>query len=184
MLYPWVTFILLLTCLRWSPLGAYCAFCDPEVIQRQQFYEDDLVVALYTHKPVLPGHCLVIPKRHVERFEGITDLEAARISQVIKRVDTAVTHVFGTASYLLLQKNGAEVGQTVPHVHFHYIPRKSGNGSTLEFMTRMYLADMHRPMSPEELQRVIIPLREAISTVTNIAESCPQPPLEAAEMVP
>ena len=37
----------------------------------------------------------------------------------------------------ILQKNGIEVGQTEPHVHFHYIPRGEGNTSTLEFRVRM-----------------------------------------------
>ena len=130
----WMIFaILLLTSLIggiyfFSPRPAhfteYCAFCDPRVLERQKFYEDDLVLALYTHKPVLPGHCLVLPKRHVERFEQLTDQEITQMGKVIKKVDRAVTEVFSTSSYLLLQKNGIEVGQSVPHVHVHYIPGK------------------------------------------------------------
>ena len=53
-----------------------CPFCDPSIIQRQAFYEDDFVVALCTHKPIMSGHCLIIPKRHVERFELTSDEEA------------------------------------------------------------------------------------------------------------
>src|SRR5580704_15955828 len=68
----------------------YCAFCDKAVLDRQKFYEDDLVLALYTHRPIFPGHCLVIPKRHVPRFERLTDAESARICQIIQRVTTAV----------------------------------------------------------------------------------------------
>src|SRR4029078_13357621 len=105
----------------------YCPFCDSKVIEYQKFYEDDLVIALYTHRPIFPGHSLIIPKRHVERFEMLNDQEITRISQVIKKVDKAAQKVFGTSAYLLLQKNGREVGQTVPHVHFHYIPRKTGD---------------------------------------------------------
>ncbi len=101
-----------------------CVFCDGEVLNRQKFYEDDLVFALYTHKPVLPGHCLILPKRHVERFEMLTDEEILRITQAIRLVNEAATQVFHTASYLILQKNGVEVGQSVPHLHFHYIPGK------------------------------------------------------------
>jgi hypothetical protein len=55
--------------------SAYCAFDDLKVLNRQKFYEDDLVLALYTHKPILPGHCLIIPKRHVERFEMLSEQE-------------------------------------------------------------------------------------------------------------
>jgi diadenosine tetraphosphate (Ap4A) HIT family hydrolase len=131
----------------------YCAFCDGAVLERQTFYEDDLVLALYTHKPILPGHCLVISKRHVERFELLTDEEILRIGQVIKMVNKAVSESFGTSSYLLLQKNGAEVGQTVPHVHFHYVPRQAGDSSSLLFVLKMYLANLKAPISSEEMQQ-------------------------------
>ena len=42
-----------------------CAFCKERVIEKQKFYEDDLVLALYSHKPIVSGHTLIIPKRHV-----------------------------------------------------------------------------------------------------------------------
>src|ERR1700737_1272003 len=90
-----------------APLSAesYCAFCDTDVLNRQKFYEDDLVLALYTHKPILPGHCLIIPKRHVERFEMLTDEEITHMGRIIKKVNQAAVQVFKTSSYLLLQKN-------------------------------------------------------------------------------
>ena len=143
-------------------LPQYCAFCDPSVLKRQTFYEDELVLALYTHKPVLPGHCLVIPKRHVERFEQLTDEEITQMGRVIKKVNEAVVKVFDTSAYLLLQKNGPEVGQTVPHVHFHYIPRKAGDNSSLKFLVQMYIANAKRPISSEEMQEIVGKLKEAI----------------------
>lgn len=171
----WLAFaVFLLTCLigggYWfSPkpthFTEYCAFCDPDVLDRQKFYEDDLVLALYTHKPILPGHCLVISKRHVERFELLTDEEITQIGRVIKKVDRAVTKVFGTSSYLLLQKNGLEVGQSVPHVHVHYIPRKEGDSSTLGFLVKMYVANAKGPISAEEMQEAVERLKQEMQEV-------------------
>lgn len=79
-----------------------CAFCDREVLLRQKFYEDELVLVLYTHKPIFPGHCLIIPKRHVERFEMLSDDEIDQMGRVTKKVHQAVMQVFKTRSYLLL----------------------------------------------------------------------------------
>lgn len=140
----------------------YCAFCDPKVINAQKFYEDDDIIAIYTHKPVMPGHCLIIPKRHMERFELVTEQEGASISRGIKKVDQAVSKVFGTSSYLLLQKNGVETGQTVPHVHFHYMPRKAGDTSTLKFLINMYIANLKKPMAPSEMKEVCEKMKEAL----------------------
>jgi len=140
----------------------YCAFCEPDVLDRQTFYEDELVLALYTHKPILPGHCLVIPKRHVERFEMLTEAEMVQIANVLKKVDQAVMQTFATSSYLLLQKNGVEVGQTVPHVHFHYVPRKTGDNSTIGFLVKMYLSNVKYPIAQEEMQETVERLKEAM----------------------
>ena len=141
----------------------YCAFCDPVVLNNQKFYEDELVFALYTHKPILPGHCLVIPKRHVSRFEMLSNIEIEQIGEVIKKVNLAVEKVFGTSSYLLLQKNGLEVGQTVPHVHFHYIPRKTGDDSSLRFIIKMYLANIKKPINSFEMNKITENLKEEMN---------------------
>jgi histidine triad (HIT) family protein len=138
----------------------YCAFCNAAVLESQKFYEDDLVLALYTHKPIFPGHCLVIPRRHVERFESLTDEEITQMGRVIKKIDRAVTKVFGTSSYLLLQKNGLEVGQSVPHVHVHYIPRRTGDDSSLGFFIKMFIANAKGPISTEEMQQATEKLKQ------------------------
>lgn len=146
-----------------ATLGQYCAFCDQAVLDNQVFYEDELVLALYTHKPIYPGHCLIVSKRHVERFELLSDEEITQMGRVIKKVHGAVSKVFGISSYLLLEKNGVEVGQTVPHVHFHYIPRKTGDDSTISFMVRMLIANVKPPISKEEMDQAVTQLKEAIS---------------------
>jgi histidine triad (HIT) family protein len=140
-----------------------CPFCNQEVLERQTFYEDESVLALYTHKPYYPGHCLIIPKRHVERFEGLSDIEVLQMGQVIKKVNEAVKEVYGTSAYLLLQKNGREVGQSVFHVHFHYVPKKGGEASITEFAGRMFLANASPPISREEMARNVSKLKEAMT---------------------
>lgn len=145
-----------------SSFSDSCAFCDPAVLNNQKFYEDELVLALYTHRPILSGHCLIVSKRHVERFEMLTDAEISQIGRVIKKVNQAIEKVFDTSSYLLLQKNGLEVGQSVPHIHFHYVPRKAGDDSTIQFIAKMYIANAKQPISQDEMHETVEKLRHAI----------------------
>lgn len=159
-----ISFFLLLMLPTQSENPQECPFCSQTVLQRQKFYEDERVMALYTHKPIQPGHVLIIPKRHVERFEELTDAEVSHIGQVVKKVDTAVQRVFGTSSYLLLQKNGKEVGQTVSHLHVHYIPRKSGEDSTLGFLLNMFWANIKSPIPPHEIEKIVAELKAASAT--------------------
>ncbi len=142
--------------------AANCPFCNPAILESQQFYEDDEVIALCTYKPVTPGHCLVIPKRHVERFEGLSEPEITHIGITLQKVNTAVQKVFGTSAYLLLQKNGREVGQSVPHVHVHYIPRKAGENSKIAFFWKMWIADVRKPITPAERREIVEKLQVAM----------------------
>lgn len=140
-----------------------CPFCDPVVLEQQVFYEDELIWALYSHKPLFPGHCLIVPKRHVERFEALLDEEFSQLYQTIKKVDQAVAQVFETSAYLLLQKNGTEVGQSVPHIHMHYIPRQEGDDSVVKFIMRLFIPKT--PLSPQEMQQNVEKLRYSFSTL-------------------
>ena len=149
-----------------EPVG-YCPFCDEAVLEKQTFYEGDLILALCTHRPLFPGHSLIIPKRHVERFELLTEQEIAEMGKVIKKVHEAVSKAFDTSPYLLLQKNGTEVGQSVPHLHVHYIPRKAGDSSTLKFLINMFLSQVKPPLSNAETAEIVEKIKKAM-------ESAPQ----------
>lgn len=154
-------------------LPTYCVFCNPAILKSQSFYEDDLVLGLCTHKPMVPGHSLIIPKRHVERFEELREEEIARMGLLIQKVNAASQKVWDSAAYLLLQKNGVEVGQTVPHVHFHYIPRKQGDDSTLSFLFKMFYAAFNKPISPQELSEDVERFKKAFEEL---------PPLGSAQL--
>jgi histidine triad (HIT) family protein len=58
--------------------------------------------------------------------ETLLDLradEAALLGQAVARVARAVSAAFDPEAILVQQHNGAGAFQTVPHVHFHVIPK-------------------------------------------------------------
>jgi histidine triad (HIT) family protein len=155
-------FILVAACILVSFLRASgssgsesCPFCDEAVVNRQKFYEDQIVIAMCTHKPIVPSHFLIIPKRHVERLELLTEEERIHIQQAIDKVYQASRSVFEISPYLIHQKNGREVGQSVPHVHFHFIGRRPGDNSMAKFLAKIFWAYLRGPVSPEKMQQVI-----------------------------
>lgn len=130
-----------------------CSFCDPEIIERQAFYEGNLIYALCDYRPIMPGHSLVIPKRHVERFEDLTTEEMTEMLQFIPKMHKAVSQVEGTDDYALLQKNGKSIGQSVPHVHIHYIPKKSSDSGELTTLFRFFWVPRFSSALSEETLR-------------------------------
>jgi diadenosine tetraphosphate (Ap4A) HIT family hydrolase len=131
--------------------GCGCPFCSEAILLKQAVFEEDGCYALLNYKPAVEGHMLIIPRRHVERFEDLTPAEAAGIQAMIARVEKAERQAFGSTGYVLLQKNGAEAGQSVPHVHFHYFPRKEGD-SNAWLTIKIYTASYFKPLSEAELQ--------------------------------
>jgi len=89
-------------------------------------YEDDLTLAFMDVMPSVEGHTLVITK---ESAEGILDLSpegAAALIRTTQKVAKAVKKAFAAPGIMLIQLNGAAAGQSIPHIHFHILPRADG----------------------------------------------------------
>jgi histidine triad (HIT) family protein len=89
-------------------------------------YEDDLTLAFMDIMPSVEGHTLVITK---EPAEGILDLSPEGASALIRttqKVAKAVKKGLNAPGVMLVQLNGAEAGQSIPHIHFHVLPRSEG----------------------------------------------------------
>ncbi len=94
----------------------------------QRIFENEHLLAILDINPLAEGHALVIPKRQVERLEQLPAEEAAEIARHLGWIAARIVAVTGAEGYNILQNNGAAAGQVVPHVHFHIIPRRSGDG--------------------------------------------------------
>lgn len=110
-------------------LAEDCVFDNKEIIERQQITETELMRIFVNYRPVSPGAILILPKRHVVGLEDLTAEEWAEAHQLIRVFQKRFEEVYGQKDYVLMVQNGYYGGQTVPHAHFHMIPR--GNESTL-----------------------------------------------------
>ncbi|MBL8747192.1 MAG: HIT family protein [Phycisphaerae bacterium] len=89
-------------------------------------YEDTHVLAFLDIMPLSRGHVLVIPKEPAETMDRLSDDAAAALGRVLPRLCRAVMKATGCTAYNLLQNNGPAAHQAVFHVHFHIIPKPSG----------------------------------------------------------
>jgi len=74
----------------------------------------------------MPGHTLVTTKRHVETIFDLTDDEASVLGTTVARAARMLRAALDPAGVLVQQNNGVAAFQTVPHVHFHVIPKVAG----------------------------------------------------------
>jgi histidine triad (HIT) family protein len=112
------------------PSDPTCIFC--KIIAGQipcwKLHEDDDVLAFLDIGPLSEGHCLIVPKSHHVTIDQMSPEEAAACARLIPRLSRAVIAATGAPGWNVLQNNGPFSGQAVPHVHFHIIPRREGDG--------------------------------------------------------
>jgi len=92
-------------------------------------YEDEHTLAFMDIMPQVPGHTLVIPKEPAVTLLDLSDEGAADLIKKVKLVAGAVKKGMKAGGITLFQLNGAEAGQTVPHIHFHVMPGSYTNAT-------------------------------------------------------
>jgi histidine triad (HIT) family protein len=91
-----------------------------------RLFEDAYTVAFMDLMPQSAGHSLVIPREPAETLFDLSPEGAAACIRTTQLVAAAVKRAFDAPGLMITQVNGAAAGQTVPHVHFHIIPRRPG----------------------------------------------------------
>ena len=87
-----------------------------------------LVYAIDDGFPVTEGHTLVIPKRHVVDFFGLTHEELFACNEMLKSLRESIMVRDPTVKGFNIGMNaGAVAGQTIFHCHIHLIPRRKGD---------------------------------------------------------
>ena len=134
-----------------------CLFCRIGIgeLEAQIVFEDDNALAFLDHRPLFPGHCLLIPRKH---FETLDDLPQDLISPFFSNVQLlsrAVRLAMNAEGTFVAMNN--RVSQSVPHLHVHVVPRRKGDGLKGFFWPR------NKYSSQEEMIRV----REKIKTALN-----------------
>jgi histidine triad (HIT) family protein len=116
-------------------------------------YEDAHTLAFMDIMPAVEGHTLVIPKEPGETLFDISPEAASAAIRTTQKVAAAVKTALGVPAIMLAQLNGVAAGQTIPHVHFHILPRSAG-------------ADLHfhgkTMVKPDVLEAVAAKIRAAL----------------------
>jgi diadenosine tetraphosphate (Ap4A) HIT family hydrolase len=90
---------------------------------------DELFAVVSDKFPISPGHALIIARRPVGRFQELTSAEKARLLVWIDWTQQHLaSHLTPTPDAFNLGLNdGPAAGQTIPQLHFHVIPRYTGD---------------------------------------------------------
>ena len=100
------------------------------------------VVAFLDHRPVFPGHTLVVPRTHYATLAELPPELLEPIFSVGRRIAAAFRPALG-ADGAFLGLNDV-VSQSVAHVHLHVVPRRRKDGLRGFFWPRTpYASEAH-----------------------------------------
>lgn len=101
-----------------------CRFCNINPERTKIVEEFEHVKVILANPRLMPGHLLVIPKRHVERMSELNDAE---LLELIHVVNTYCDKVLKFAKGYMVKNNFMpfleESRLKVNHMHIHILPR-------------------------------------------------------------
>lgn len=143
-----------------------CPFCNSEEMKYRTIIENDLAFTFLSNTPIVRGHILVCPKRHIQYYEETTQNEKSAIEDLRSKCKPALKNVFAAEGFNYAWNEEKIGGQSVPHFHLHIVPRKEGDEGVYEYEPREFL---YRPgprtlISPqEEIEGVVSLIKKAIN---------------------
>jgi diadenosine tetraphosphate (Ap4A) HIT family hydrolase len=103
-----------------------CPFCE-RIANGEALFVGKSCALLHDAFPLSPGHCLIVPKRHVSSVFEMDDAERSELFSLVSQAKTLIEASHAPDGYNLGMNIGASAGQTIEHAHLHFIPRYSGD---------------------------------------------------------
>jgi histidine triad (HIT) family protein len=120
-------------------------------------FEDDSSIAFLDHRPLFPGHLLLIPREHIETLPELPRTSNSsfllNVQMLCRAVEAAVA---AEGSFVAINNR---VSQSVPHLHVHIVPRRRGDGLKGFFWPRQKYAN------EQQLSEVRDKVRQAATLV-------------------
>jgi histidine triad (HIT) family protein len=133
-----------------------CIFCDIVAgrIPAEIVWRSADAVAFLDHKPLFPGHVLLVPAAHIETLADLPDAQVGALFQTVQKLESAVERALKAEGTFIAINN--RVSQSVPHLHIHIVPRRKGDGLKGFFWPR------RKYHSAEHLRETAEKIRQAV----------------------
>lgn len=107
-----------------------CIFCNiaQGKMKSEPIAESNLFVAFLDRDQSVPGHTLIVPKKHFVTLLDIPDKMGEELLRFTKQVASELMDKKYGDGFNVIMNNLECAGQAVMHAHVHIFPRKEGDG--------------------------------------------------------
>jgi histidine triad (HIT) family protein len=140
-----------------EPDCAFCAIVNGDEEGRVVF-EDEISVAFLDHRPLFPGHSLLVPREHLETLADLPHELVGPFFENAQLLSVAIEEAMDAQGSFVAMNN--KVSQSVPHLHVHIAPRRPKDGLRGFFWPRRkYESDEHLHETAEAVRAAVERLR-------------------------
>ncbi|MCK5632497.1 HIT domain-containing protein [bacterium] len=104
----------------------FCKIISGDISATVVDQNDDILVIKDIH-PKAPIHYLIIPKIHIKNIQDLQEENSRYIAKMMLMAKKLSQKLSGDQSFRLIMNNGAQAGQSVFHMHCHFLSGKVMN---------------------------------------------------------
>ena len=103
-----------------------CIFCRiiSKELPSKIIAENDSILVIQDRAPRAPVHFLILPKKHISCFVDLKREDTQLIWQMTAMVQELAAKLQAPQAFNLIINNGAAAGQSVFHLHYHFIAQR------------------------------------------------------------
>jgi histidine triad (HIT) family protein len=134
-------------------ISTNCAFCKiiRGEVQAHFVLEDNVSLAFLDHRPLFPGHCLLVPQKHYSTLGDVPGVLLGRLFANVQLLARAIEQgLWAEGSFVAINNR---VSQSVPHLHIHVVPRRKKDGLKGFFWPRQSYRDSEHLLSVQKTLR-------------------------------
>jgi histidine triad (HIT) family protein len=141
-----------------TPDCSFCRILSGEAGDALVVLEDEATVAFLDHRPLFPGHSLLVPRAHIETLVDLPDDVLPELFSNARLLARAMEEGLGAEGSFVAINN--RVSQSVPHLHVHVVPRRRKDGLRGFFWPRQkYESDEHAAEVAAQLRETVAKLQ-------------------------